>query len=43
VIIGQGEGSPELVSELLESPPAQVIQGLAPSNGLTLVEVTYPG
>lgn len=42
VLVGQGMESLAVVSELLESPPAQVIQGLAPPNGLTLVEVTYP-
>jgi tRNA pseudouridine38-40 synthase len=41
VAIGQGKHEEEELRSLLETPPVYPIQGLAPSQGLVLVEVTY--
>lgn len=41
--VGQGQGSLEKLLGLLEEPPEIPIQGLAPSNGLVLAGVSYPG
>lgn len=40
--IGQGRRLPEDIIDLLESGVDSPIDGLAPANGLTLVEVIYP-
>jgi tRNA pseudouridine38-40 synthase len=40
--IGQGKHEEDELRSLLETPPVHPIQGLAPSQGLVLVEVTYP-
>ena len=42
VEIGQGRLEPEKVSDLLNNPPQNPVQGLAPPNGLVLVSVSYP-
>ncbi len=42
VAIGQGKQDMDAVRNLLESRSLYPVQGLAPSHGLTLVEVTYP-
>jgi tRNA pseudouridine38-40 synthase len=42
VAVGQGRLAAEQVQSYLESPPPHPLQGLAPPNGLVLVEVTYP-
>lgn len=42
VEIGHGRRVPEDIIHLLESENAPPIKGLAPANGLTLVEVIYP-
>ena len=42
VEIGQGRRGLDALAQALESPPASALQGLAPPQGLTLVEVTYP-
>ena len=42
VEIGQGRLEPEKVSEFLNNPPPNPVQGLAPPNGLVLVSVSYP-
>jgi tRNA pseudouridine38-40 synthase len=42
VAVGQGRLAVEQVHSYLESPPPHPLQGLAPPNGLVLVEVTYP-
>lgn len=41
VAIGQGKVEPEELLRYLQEPPAEVIQGLAPPNGLFLVSVSY--
>jgi tRNA pseudouridine38-40 synthase len=41
VEIGQDRCEMDTIRHYLESPPAQLIQGLAPAHGLTLVSVTY--
>lgn len=41
VDIGQGKANLEILSRRLEGPPADPQQGLAPPQGLTLVEVEY--
>jgi tRNA pseudouridine38-40 synthase len=40
--IGQRKLDVEVISHLLASPPSSVVRGLAPANGLFLVDVTYP-
>ncbi len=40
--IGQGKHEEAELWNLLEKPPVHPVQGLAPSQGLVLVEVTYP-
>jgi len=42
VTIAQGKLDRDLLGKLLESPPANPVQGLAPACGLALVEVYYP-
>ena len=42
VAVGQGKFPIQVVSELLEKKTNQLLAGLAPANGLTLVEVKYP-
>jgi tRNA pseudouridine38-40 synthase len=42
VEIGQGRLEPEKVSEFLNNPTLNPVQGLAPPNGLVLVSVSYP-
>jgi tRNA pseudouridine38-40 synthase len=42
VVVGQGKFPVEVIAEMLESKTRGVPAGLAPANGLTLVEVTYP-
>jgi tRNA pseudouridine38-40 synthase len=39
---GQGKLAPESAIELLERAPENFVRGLAPANGLYLVEVIYP-
>ena len=41
VEVGQGRLEPEVVREYLRHPPPNPIQGLAPPNGLVLVNVSY--
>jgi len=41
VEIGQGRSAPEVVSEYLQGVNSEMIQGLAPANGLFLIEVVY--
>jgi tRNA pseudouridine38-40 synthase len=41
VEIGQGRSEPEIVSEYLQGKNPEMIQGLAPANGLFLTEVVY--
>lgn len=41
VAIGQGKFPAEIVADMLAGSPSVVPAGLAPANGLTLVEVTY--
>jgi tRNA pseudouridine38-40 synthase len=41
VAVGQGRLSAQAVADALEGKPEGIPGGLAPSNGLTLVEVTY--
>jgi tRNA pseudouridine38-40 synthase len=41
VAIGQGLFPPEALLECLQNPPGEMVQTLAPPNGLTLVEVVY--
>jgi tRNA pseudouridine38-40 synthase len=43
VVVGQGKIPAEAIADLLEGRIRVVPAGLAPANGLTLVEVTYPG
>ena len=42
VAIGQRRLEPETISGCLEGSSQSIVQGLAPSQGLTLVEVIYP-
>lgn len=42
IAIGQGKHEEDEIRQLLETPPAHPIQGLAPAQGLVLVEVNYP-
>lgn len=43
VSIGQGKLDAGIISQVLQAPQSQpVLQGLAPPQGLTLVEVSYP-
>jgi tRNA pseudouridine38-40 synthase len=42
VAIAQGKLEKDLLGKLLESPPGNPVQGLAPACGLALVEVYYP-
>ena len=42
VAVGQGKFPVRVVSDMLESRTSIIPAGLAPANGLTLVEVTYP-
>lgn len=42
VAVGQGKFPAQIVTEMLEGRSGLVPAGLAPANGLTLVEVTYP-
>jgi tRNA U38,U39,U40 pseudouridine synthase TruA len=40
---GQGKLEPEIVSQVLAAPEGQsMFQGLAPSQGLCLIQVVYP-
>ena len=39
---GQGKLAPESALNLLNGSPDNLVQGLAPANGLSLVEVVYP-
>ena len=39
----QGRNSLESIQNYLDQPARQPLQGLAPPQGLTLVEVIYPG
>lgn len=41
VNVGQGGQRPEVVSEYLESPAHKMVDGQAPPQGLTLLEVSY--
>ena len=43
VAVGQGRAEAQVIADALEGRPRGVPGGLAPANGLTLVEVTYPG
>jgi tRNA pseudouridine38-40 synthase len=40
--VGRGEFPAQVIADLLEGRQRVVPAGLAPANGLTLVEVTYP-
>jgi tRNA pseudouridine38-40 synthase len=42
VAIAQGRLPLSLLGKLLKEPKQKAISGLAPSNGLTLIKVTYP-
>ena len=42
VEIGHGKYPPEIITEYLQAEFAEPVQGLAPPNGLSLVEVRYP-
>jgi tRNA pseudouridine38-40 synthase len=42
VAVGQGKLSAQRIVDALEGKPGTLPGGLAPSNGLTLIEVTYP-
>jgi pseudouridylate synthase I len=42
VAVGQGKFPAQIVADMLVDRPSLVPAGLAPANGLTLVEVTYP-
>ena len=42
VATAQGRLPLELIQSSLETPPGQMLQGLAPAQGLTLVKVVYP-
>jgi tRNA pseudouridine38-40 synthase len=43
VAVGQGRISAQVIADALEGRPQGIPGGLAPANGLTLVEVFYPG
>jgi tRNA pseudouridine38-40 synthase len=43
VMVGQGKLDMDIISQYLNNPMADPLQGLAPARGLSLVEVTYPG
>jgi tRNA U38,U39,U40 pseudouridine synthase TruA len=42
VAVGQGRLSAQNIAAALEGQPPNIPGGLAPANGLTLIEVTYP-
>jgi tRNA pseudouridine38-40 synthase len=42
VAVGQGKFPVQIVADMLAGGPGLIPAGLAPANGLTLVEVTYP-
>ena len=42
VAVGQGKFAAQVIAEMLAGRPGLIPAGLAPANGLTLVEVTYP-
>ncbi len=42
VAIAQGRLAPERIQELLQTPAGKPVQGLAPPQGLMLVQVVYP-
>ncbi len=42
VAVGQGRAAAQVIADALEGTPRGIPGGLAPANGLTLVEVTYP-
>lgn len=42
VVVGQGKFPAQVIADLLEGRQRVIPAGLAPANGLTLVEVTYP-
>jgi tRNA pseudouridine38-40 synthase len=42
VVVGQGRVSAQVIADALDGKPRGVPGGIAPANGLTLVEVTYP-
>jgi tRNA pseudouridine38-40 synthase len=42
VAVGQGKFPAQVVADMLAGGPGLIPAGLAPANGLTLVEVTYP-
>jgi len=42
VVVGQGKFSAQVITEMLAEKRSVIPAGLAPANGLTLVEVTYP-
>jgi tRNA pseudouridine38-40 synthase len=43
VSLGQGSLEPDIISRALQAPKSgEMFQGLAPSRGLTLVDVSYP-
>ena len=42
VAVGQGKFPAQVVADMLSGSNSLVPAGLAPANGLTLVEVTYP-
>jgi tRNA pseudouridine38-40 synthase len=42
VAVGQGKFPAQVIADLLADGPGLIPAGLAPANGLTLVEVTYP-
>lgn len=42
ISIGQGKHEEDEIGQLLQEPPPHPIQGLAPPQGLVLVEVNYP-
>ena len=41
VAIGQGKLEPGVIARNLDTPPVEMLQGLAPPNGLVLVSVSY--
>jgi len=42
VAVGQGKFPAQVIADMLADRPGLIPAGLAPANGLTLVEVTYP-
>jgi tRNA pseudouridine38-40 synthase len=42
VAVGQGKFPAQVIADMLADGPGLIPAGLAPANGLTLVEVTYP-